>query len=54
MLIMGISLYELFFDFDMKLLARLEIHNFEDLVTMVILVMAVTFAESIRASCGHH
>ena len=47
MLIMAISLYELFFDSDLKLPARLEIHTFEDLksnlVTMVIVVMAVTF-----------
>ena len=47
MLIMAISLYELFFDSDLKLPARLEIHTFEDLksnlVTVVIVVMAVTF-----------
>src|SRR5499426_2951177 len=47
MLIMAISLYELFFDSDWKLPARLEIHTFEDLksnlVTVVIVVMAVTF-----------
>jgi len=47
MLIMAISLYELFFDSDLKLPARLEIHTFEDLksnlVTVVVVVMAVTF-----------
>jgi uncharacterized membrane protein YqhA len=47
MLIMALSLYELFFDSDLKLPARLEIHTFEDLksnlVTVVIVVMAVTF-----------
>ena len=47
MLIMTLSLYELFFDSDLKLPARLEIHTFEDLksnlVTVVIVVMAVTF-----------
>jgi uncharacterized membrane protein YqhA len=31
MLIMALSLYELFFDSDLKLPARLEIHTFEDL-----------------------
>ena len=47
MLIMALSLYELFFDSDLKLPARLEIHTFEDLksnlITVVIVVMAVTF-----------
>ena len=47
MLIMALSLYELFFDSDLKLPARLEIRTFEDLksnlVTVVIVVMAVTF-----------
>src|SRR4029450_2915106 len=47
MLIMALSLYELFFGSDLKLPARLEIHTFEDLksnlVTVVIVVMAVTF-----------
>jgi uncharacterized membrane protein YqhA len=47
MLIMALSLYELFFDSDLKLPARLEIHTFEhlksNLVTVVIVVMAVTF-----------
>jgi uncharacterized membrane protein YqhA len=47
MLIMGLSLYELFMDSDLKLPARLEIRTFEDLktnlVTLVIAVMAVTF-----------
>jgi uncharacterized membrane protein YqhA len=47
MLIMALSLYELFFDSDLKLPARLEIHTSEDLksnlVTVVIVVMAVTF-----------
>ncbi len=42
-----VSLYELFFDSDLKLPARLEIRTFEDLksnlVTVVIVVMAVTF-----------
>jgi uncharacterized membrane protein YqhA len=46
-LIMGISLYEIFLDSDLKLPARLEIRTFEDLksnlVTVVIVVMAVTF-----------
>jgi uncharacterized membrane protein YqhA len=47
MLIMGLSLHELFMDSDLKLPARLEIRTFEDLktnlVTVVIAVMAVTF-----------
>ena len=47
MLIMALSLYELFMDSDLKLPARLEIRTFEDLktnlVTVVIAVMAVTF-----------
>jgi uncharacterized membrane protein YqhA len=47
MLIMGLSLYELFMDSDLELPARLEIRTFEDLktnlVTVVIAVMAVTF-----------
>jgi uncharacterized membrane protein YqhA len=47
MLIMAISLYELFIDSDLKLPARLEINTFEDLksnlVTVVIVVMSVTF-----------
>src|SRR5215471_5971179 len=44
MLIMAISLYELFFDSDLKLPARLEIHTFEDLKSnLVTVVMAVTF-----------
>ena len=47
MLIMGLSLSELFMDSDLKLPARLEIRTFEDLktnlVTVVIAVMAVTF-----------
>jgi uncharacterized membrane protein YqhA len=47
MLIMALSLYELFFDSDLKLPARLEIRTFEDLksnlVTVVIVVLAVTF-----------
>ena len=47
MLIMALSLYELFIDADLKLPARLQIHTFDDLksnlVTVVIAVMAVTF-----------
>jgi len=47
MLIMALSLYELFIDTDLKLPSRLQIHTFEDLktnlVTVVIAVMAVTF-----------
>lgn len=47
MLIMGLSLYELFMDCDLELPARLQIRTFEDLksnlVTVVIAVMAVTF-----------
>jgi uncharacterized membrane protein YqhA len=47
MLIMALSLYELFVDADLKLPARLQIHTFDDLksnlVTVVIAVMAVTF-----------
>lgn len=47
MLIMALSLHELFFDSDLKLPARLEIRTFDDLksnlVTVVIVVMAVTF-----------
>lgn len=47
MLILGLSLYELFIDSDFKVPARLEIHTFEDLkanlITVVIAVMAVTF-----------
>jgi uncharacterized membrane protein YqhA len=47
MLIMALSLYELFIDTDLKLPSRLQIHSFEDLktnlVTVVIAVMAVTF-----------
>jgi uncharacterized membrane protein YqhA len=47
MLIMALSLYELFIDTDLKLPPRLQIHTFEDLktnlVTVVIAVMAVTF-----------
>jgi uncharacterized membrane protein YqhA len=47
MLIMALSLYELFIDADLKLPSRLQIHTFEDLktnlVTVVIAVMAVTF-----------
>ena len=47
MLIMSLSLYELFIDADLKLPARLQIHTFEDLktnlITVVIAVMAVTF-----------
>jgi uncharacterized membrane protein YqhA len=47
MLIMGLSLYELFIDSELKLPERLQIRTFEDLksnlVTVVIAVMAVTF-----------
>ena len=56
MLIMALSLYELFFDSDLKLPARLEIHTFEDLksnlVTVVIVVMAVTFLGQIVSWTG--
>src|SRR5262249_11885212 len=56
MLIMALSLYELFFDSDLKLPARLEIHTFEDLksnlVTVVIVVMAVTFLRPIVSLNG--
>ena len=44
---MGIYLYELFIDADVKLPAKLEINSFDDLksnlVTVVIAVLAVTF-----------
>jgi uncharacterized membrane protein YqhA len=47
MLIMALSLYELFIDSDLKLPSKLQISTFEDLktnlVTVVIAVMAVTF-----------
>lgn len=47
MLIMALSLYELFIDNDLKLPSRLQIHTFEDLktnlITVVIAVMGVTF-----------
>ena len=47
MLIMALSLYELFFDSDLKLPARLEIRTFDDLksnlVMVVVVVIAVTF-----------
>jgi len=47
LLIMGLSLYELFIDTDLKLPARLEINSFEDLksnlVTVVMVVLGVTF-----------
>lgn len=47
MLIMALSLYELFIDTNLKLPTRLQINTFEDLktnlVTVVIAVMAVTF-----------
>jgi uncharacterized membrane protein YqhA len=56
MLIMALSLYELFFDSDLKLPARLEIRTFEDLksnlVTVVIVVMAVTFLGQIVSWSG--
>ena len=46
MLIMALSLYELFIDADVKVPSRLQIHTFEDLktnlVTVVVAVMAVT------------
>ena len=38
MLIMALSLYELFFDSDLKLPARLEIHTFEDLKSNLVTV----------------
>jgi uncharacterized membrane protein YqhA len=57
MLIMGLSLYELFMDSDLKLPARLEIRTFEDLktnlVTVVIAVMAVTFLGQVVSWDGH-
>jgi uncharacterized membrane protein YqhA len=47
MLIMTLSLYQLFIDADLQLPARLQIHTFEDLkaslVIVIIAVMAVTF-----------
>ena len=56
MLIMALSLYELFFDSDLKLPARLDIRTFEDLksnlVTVVIVVMAVTFLGQIFSWSG--
>jgi uncharacterized membrane protein YqhA len=56
MLIMALSLYELFIDTDLKLPSRLQIHSFEDLktnlVTVVIAVMAVTFLGQIVSWTG--
>jgi uncharacterized membrane protein YqhA len=56
MLIMALSLYELFIDADLKIPARLQIHTFEDLkaslVTVVIVVMAVTFLGQILSWDG--
>lgn len=47
MLIMAMSLYELFIDSELNLASRLQIHTFDDLktslVSVVIAVMAVTF-----------
>jgi len=47
MLVMALSLYELFIDADVKVASRLNIHSFDDLktnlVSVVIAVMAVTF-----------
>ena len=47
MLIMALSLYELFIDADVKVASRLNIQTFDDLktnlVSVVIAVMAVTF-----------
>ena len=56
MLIMAMSLYELFIDADLKVPSRLQIHTFEDLktnlVTVVIAVMAVTFLGQIMSWDG--
>jgi uncharacterized membrane protein YqhA len=47
MLVMALSLYELFIDADVKVASWLHIHTFDDLktnlVSVVIAVMAVTF-----------
>ena len=51
MLVMALSLYELFIDADVKVASRLHIHTFDDLktnlVSVVIAVMAVTFLGNI-------
>jgi uncharacterized membrane protein YqhA len=56
MLIMALSLYELFIDADVKVPSRLQIHSFEDLktnlVTVVIAVLAVTFLGQIMSWDG--
>lgn len=56
MLIMALSLYELFIDADIKISPRLQIHTFEDLkaslVTVVIAVMAVTFLGQVMSWDG--
>jgi len=56
MLIMALSLYELFIDADMKVPARLQIHTFDDLkinlVTVVIAVLAVTFLGQVMSWDG--
>ena len=56
MLIMAFSLYELFIDPDLNISSTLQIHTFEDLkstlVTVVIVVMAVTFLGQVMAWDG--
>jgi uncharacterized membrane protein YqhA len=56
MLIMALSLYELFIDADVKVASRLQIHTFDDLktnlVSVVIAVMAVTFLGQIMSWNG--
>ena len=56
MLIMALSLYELFIDADVKVASRLNIRTFDDLktnlVSVVIAVMAVTFLGQIMSWNG--
>jgi len=56
MLIMALSLYELFIDADVKVASRLQIYTFDDLktnlVSVVIAVMAVTFLGQIMSWDG--
>jgi uncharacterized membrane protein YqhA len=56
LLIMGLSLYELFIDTNLKLPARLEITSFEglksNLVTVVVVVLGVTFLGQVVAWDG--
>ena len=56
MLIMALSLYELFIDGEVKVPARLQIHTFDDLkvnlVSVVIAVMAVTFLGQVMSWDG--